>query len=67
MNRDKIIELMENGATFDWLEDKFYHVSFRKGWRKMRVSNISWQAVDRMHGVGGTKRLVEENKIYRLV
>jgi hypothetical protein len=67
MNRDKMIELMETGATFDWLEEKFYHVSFRKGWRKMRKSNISWQAVERMHGIGGTKRLVTENKIIRLV
>tara|TARA_R110000822_G_scaffold212487_2_gene347867 strand:+ start:68 stop:271 length:204 start_codon:yes stop_codon:yes gene_type:complete len=67
MNRDKIIELMENGATFDWNEEKFYHVSFRKGWRKMRRNNISWQAVNRMHGVGGTNRLVEENEIIRLV
>jgi hypothetical protein len=67
MNRDKMIELMENGATFDWNEEKFYHGSFCKGWRKVRRSNISWQAVNRMHGIGGTKRLVDENKIIRLV
>jgi len=67
MNRDKMIELMENGATFDWNEEKFFHNSFRKGWRKVERSNISWQAVNRMHGIGGTKRLVEENEIYRLV
>ena len=67
MNRDKMIELMENGATFDWNEEKFFHNSFRKGWRKVERSNISWQAVKRMHGIGGTKRLVEENKIIRLV
>jgi hypothetical protein len=67
MNRDKIIELLETGATFDWLDQKFYHVSFRKGWRKLSRGNISWQAVDRVHGIGGTKRLVEENKIIRLV
>lgn len=67
MNRDKIIELLENGASFNWAEGKLYHTSFRKGWRQMHCSDISWQAVKRIHGINGTKRLIEENKIIRLV
>lgn len=47
MNKDKIIELLEDGAYFDSLDSKFYHPSFRKGWRKMTSSNISWWAVKR--------------------
>ena len=66
MNKAKIIELMENGATFNSAENKFIHPSFRKGFRKMQWSDISWKAVERTHGLFGTNRLVEENKIYRL-
>jgi hypothetical protein len=45
MNKDTIIKLLEDGAYFDALDSKFYHPSFRKGWRKMTSSNISWLAV----------------------
>ncbi len=64
MNKAKLIELLETGATFNWLEQKFFHQSFRKGWRKMKISDISWQAVDREHGILGTKRLKEAENVY---
>jgi hypothetical protein len=64
MNKAKLIELLETGATFNWLEQKFFHPSFRKGWRKMKISNISWQAVDREHGIWGTKRLKKTEDVY---
>ena len=44
MNKDKFIELLKDGASMDELADKFFHPSFRKGWRKIRSSNISWWA-----------------------
>lgn len=62
MNKDKIIELLEDGASFDLLDQKFYHASFRKGWRKMTSGNISWQAAERYFYKSGrltsTPRLV---------
>ncbi len=64
MNKAKLIELLETGATFNWLEQKLCHPSFRKGWRKMKISDISWQAVDREHGILGTKRLKETENVY---
>lgn len=67
MNRDSIIKLMLDGAYFDARDSKIYHSSFRKGWRKLTTGNISWQAVDRMHGIFGTKMLQETDRIYRLV
>ena len=66
MNRDKIIALLEDGAFFDRKNDQFFHQSFRKGWRKMTFSNISWWAVMRLHGDFGTKRLQEIDGIYKL-
>ena len=66
MNKAKMIELLETGAFFDWKECKFFHSSFRKGFRKIASNNISWQAVKREHGIFGTNRIVEENNIYRL-
>lgn len=59
MNKAKIIELLTDGAVFDTAEQKLYHPSFRKGWRKMATSDISWQAVNREHGCTGTERLQE--------
>lgn len=47
MNSQKIVELMLDGAYLqvDYQNgDKFYHPSFKKGWRKLRWSNISFQA-----------------------
>ena len=61
MNKDKIIELLEDGAYFDLLEDKFFHPSFRKGWRKMTSGNISWQATERHFR--NSKRLVSTEKL----
>lgn len=62
MNKDKIIELLKDGAYFDSREDKFFHPSFRKGWRKMRWTNISWAAAERaLHG-----QLTNENRIYKI-
>jgi hypothetical protein len=66
MNKAKMIELLESGAFYNWIEGKFYHPSFRKGFRKVASNNISWEAVKRVHGLFGTNRLVEENNIYRL-
>ena len=44
MNKDKFIELLKDGASMDALDSKFYHPSFRKGWRKVTSGNISWMA-----------------------
>jgi hypothetical protein len=68
MNKAKMIELLEDGASFDWLNSKFFHPSFRKGYRTISSSNISWLAVQREHGYGfkSTNRLVEIEKIYTL-
>jgi hypothetical protein len=66
MNKLQIIALLEDGAYFDVLANKFFHPSFRKGWRKMKESNISWSAVENQFF--GTKRLVcDDNLIYRLL
>jgi len=61
MNKDKIIELLEDGAYFDLLNEKFFHSSFRKGWRKMTSGNISWQAAQRYYGNSG--RMVSTEKL----
>ena len=61
MNKDKMIELLEDGAYFDSLDDKFFHPSFRKGWRKITSSNISWQAAERYYRKSG--RLVSTEKL----
>ena len=67
MNKAKMIELLETGAYFDWRNSKFYHPSFRKGFRKISWTNISWQAVEREHGDYGTKRLAKESQIWRFI
>ena len=65
MNKDKIIELLEDGAYFDLRDSKLVHPSFRKGWRKMYPWNISWTAVERYYGTSG--RLVKtEDSVYSL-
>ncbi len=66
MNKDKLIQLLEDGAEFRVREDKFVHPSFRKGFRALHVSNISWAAVQRVHGPRGTNRLSEANGVIRL-
>ena len=68
MNRDQMVALLEDGAHYDWNQQKFFHPSFRKGWRKVTRSNISWNAVDRAHGHWGTKRLVNDGSwVFRLM
>ena len=67
MNKTDIIQLLETGAEFHWLESKLVHPSFRKGWRKLQWTNMSWQAVDREHGISGSKRLTETDKVIRLI
>ena len=57
MNKAKLIELLKDGAVFDTREEKFYHPSFRKGWRKLTFSDISWQAVLREVGLSGSNSL----------
>jgi hypothetical protein len=42
-------------------EGKFYHPSFRKGWRKMTFSNISLQAAEKAL----QEKLVTENGVTR--
>jgi hypothetical protein len=66
MNKDKVIELLEDGAYFDWLNQQFFHPSFKKGFRKVSKYDASWQAVERAHGLFRTNRLQCENNIYRL-
>jgi len=66
MNKAEIIKLLEDGAYFSYLEKKLFHSSFRKGWRKLEASNISWMAVVREHDVLGTKRLIETNNVFTL-
>lgn len=53
MNGQKIVELMLDGAYLqvDYVEgSKFFHPSFRKGWRKLPEWNISFQAALRKLG-----------------
>lgn len=50
MNKDIIVALFNDGAYFNGKENKFYHPSFRKGWRKMTYSNISLIAAERVLG-----------------
>lgn len=50
MNKDAIVNLFNDGAYFDGKESKFYHPSFRKGWRKMTYSDISLIAAERFFG-----------------
>ena len=57
MNKAKLIELLKDGAAFDTKEEKFYHPSFRKGWRKLTYSNISWRAVQYELGLCGSNQL----------
>ena len=66
MNKAKMIELLEDGAFFDWVNYKFFHPSFRKGYRTISPFNISWLAVEREHGIFGTNRLTETDRTYRL-
>jgi len=48
MNSQKIVELLLNGAYHEG--SKFFHPSFRKGYRTMQASNISFQSALRKLG-----------------
>lgn len=66
VNKAKIIELLEDGAYFNSGTNQLMHPSFRNGWRKMKWNDISWQAVERAHGLFGSGRLIQEDQIYLL-
>jgi hypothetical protein len=63
MNKDKIIELFKDGAVFNIRENKLYHPSFRKGFRKISSTNVSLVAAE--NALGGL--LTINNGVMRLV
>ena len=65
MNKDKMIELLEDGAYFDSLDEKFFPPSFRKGWRKITSGNISWWAV-KSHYRNSSRLVSTEKLVYSL-
>jgi hypothetical protein len=65
MNKDKIIELLQDGAYLNALEYRFYHPSFRKGYRAMRSSDISFMAA--MRALGAKLVYSRETQTYKLV
>lgn len=67
MDKAKLIELLQDGAVFLKREDKFYHPSFQKGWRKLRTSDIAWQAVERVLGTFGTDQLHTDTDGFTLI
>jgi hypothetical protein len=64
MNKTLLTTLFETGAIFDVNTDQLFHSSFRKGFRKLRYSNMSWVAVLRAEGKQGTDRLIEDKMVY---
>jgi hypothetical protein len=50
MNKDTIIALLLDGAYLDHATNRFYHPSFRKGYRAMRSTAISFMAAQRALG-----------------
>lgn len=64
MNKDKIIELLQDGAYLNALEYRFYHPSFRKGYRAMRNSDISFMAASR--ALGAKLVYSRETQTYKL-
>ena len=66
MNKATLIQLLEDGAEFHVRDDKLVHASFRKGFRALHVSNISWTAVVREHGSRGTNRLFRVEDVIRI-
>lgn len=53
MNSAKLLELFLDGAYFDAGEYKFFHPSFKKGFRTMRPSNIALlSAKDKLQKLG---------------
>ena len=47
MTKNQIIALLQDGAYLDVKESKFVHSSFRKGFRKMLSSDISFRAAEK--------------------
>jgi len=56
MNKAKMIELFLDGAYFAIAEERFYHPSFRKGYRSITNGNISLVAAQR--ALGDSMKLV---------
>lgn len=63
MNKAKLIELMQTGAIFNTAESKIYHPSFRKGYRSLHCSDISWVAAEKVL----RKNLSYANRTYTFV
>lgn len=64
MNKDKIIELFQNGAYLNALKYRFYHPSFKKGYRAMRNSDISFMTASR--ALGAKLVYSRETQTYKL-
>ena len=64
MNKETIISLLNDGAYLNNTEGRFYHHSFRKGWRKMQWSNISFFAA--WNALGYKLDYDKETTIYRM-
>lgn len=64
MNKDKIVELLKDGAYLNSSEGRFYHPSFRKGYRAMRMTNISFIAAGRV--LGSELQYNADTQIYKL-
>jgi hypothetical protein len=64
MNKAQLTNLFETGAIFNVNTDQIFHPSFRKGFRKLRYSDMSWIAVLRAEGKQGTDRLIEDKMVY---
>jgi hypothetical protein len=65
MNSQTILTLMLDGAYLNVCESKFYHASFRKGYRKMTSGNVSFwaartklSAMDKLQHVETDKGLI---------
>jgi hypothetical protein len=67
MNKAKLIELLLDGAYKQG--EHLYHPSFKKGFKKLGFSNVSWDAVERafwgtgrlIQGADGITRLTQSN------
>jgi hypothetical protein len=64
MNKVKILELLADGAYLNSKEDRFYHPSFRKGYRAMTWTNISFAAAQK--ALGSKLAYDPETTIYKI-
>jgi len=62
MNKAKMIELFLDGAYYSVVECRFYHPSFRKGYRSITNGNISLVAAER--ALSG--QMILENGIFKV-